>query len=97
MFICEITGKQSRIGDPRTSGFIVIDEKNPDMGSGSEKLNRIVVETRAVEYKHWDHENEEHWFSHGTEIVRELNASDEGLRLWDSWTAEQRADFLKMF
>lgn len=86
MFICEITGKYSRAGRPETETSKAI---------AAEKLNRIVVATRAVEYKHWDHENEEHWFSHGTEIVREVNATEEGLALWNSWNEEQRAAFVK--
>jgi hypothetical protein len=60
-----------------------------------EKLNKIVVQTRAREYKHWDRENEEEWFSHGTEIVREINATDEGRDIWNSLTAEEREEFVK--
>lgn len=95
MFKCQVTGKLSRRGDPRTVGFVHIDEKNPDNGSGSEKLNRIVIETRQVEYKHWDRENEEEWFSYGTEIVREINATEEGLAIWNSLSPEERAEFVK--
>lgn len=60
-----------------------------------EKLNKITVETRPREYKHWDREAEEDWFSYGTEIVREVNATDEGLQIWNSMTAEQQAAFVK--
>jgi hypothetical protein len=60
-----------------------------------EKLNKVVVATRTVEYKHWDREAEEEWFSHGSEIVKEINASDEGARLWESWTPDQQAAFAK--
>lgn len=60
-----------------------------------EKLNKIVVQTRTREYKHWDRENEEEWFSHGTEIVREINASDEGRDIWNSLTPEEREEFVK--
>jgi hypothetical protein len=60
-----------------------------------EKLNKIVVQTRAREYKHWDRENEEEWFSHGTEIVREINATDEGLAIWNDLTPEEREEFVK--
>jgi hypothetical protein len=62
-----------------------------------EKLNKIVIETRPREYKHWDREAEEEWFSHGTEIVREINASTAGLELWQSWNAEERAAFAARF
>jgi hypothetical protein len=60
-----------------------------------EKLNKIVAVTRQRQYKHFDRETEEDWFSHGTEIVLELNANEEGLRLWNGWTEEQRALWLK--
>jgi hypothetical protein len=70
------------------------DQKGEDV-RGSEKLTKIVVATRQVEYKHWDRENEEEWFSQGTEIVREINASEEGVRIWESMTPEQREAFVK--
>jgi hypothetical protein len=60
-----------------------------------DKLNKIVVETRTREYRHWDRENEEEWFSQGSEIVREINATDEGVRIWDSLSPEERQEFLK--
>ncbi len=60
-----------------------------------EKLNKIVVETRPREYKCWDRENEEEWYSQGTEIVREISASDEGVRIWDELTADEREEFVK--
>lgn len=60
-----------------------------------QKCNKVVVQTRAQTYKHWDNENEEEWFTHGTEIVREVNATEEGVRLWESWTEEERAAFVK--
>jgi hypothetical protein len=60
-----------------------------------DKLNRIVVETRSRIYEHKDPETEEKWFSYGTEIVREVNATDAGQELWNTWTAEQKAAFIK--
>jgi hypothetical protein len=60
-----------------------------------EKPNRITVETRNKTYKHWDHEAEEEWFSQGTEIVREVNASEEGTTLWQGWSEDQRAAWVK--
>lgn len=99
MYKCQVTGKLSRRGDPRVGEFYHISDVGaksaPEDVRGSEKLNKIVVETRQVEYKHWDRENEEEWFSYGTEIVREINASDEGLALWNSWTPEEREAFVK--
>lgn len=60
-----------------------------------EKLNKIVVVTRPKTYTHWDEEAEENWTSIGFEIVREINASQSGLDLWDSWSEDERAAFLK--
>jgi len=59
-----------------------------------QKLNKIVVETRLVEYEHIDRETDEKWFTKGTQIVREVNASDEGLAIWNSWSEEQRQLFV---
>ena len=60
-----------------------------------EKLNKVTVKTRAVEYRHWDREAEEVWFTRGTEIVKEVNATEEGVQLWQSFTAEEREEFVK--
>ena len=60
-----------------------------------EKLNRVVVKTRTRTYKHWDRESEEEWFSQGTEIVREVNATDEGVRIWEALTPEERESFVQ--
>lgn len=95
MYRCQVTGKLSRRGDPRIGEMQYIHEIKADDVRGSEKLNRIVVQTRQVTYKHWDRENEEEWYSHGTEIVREINASDEGVRIWESLTPEEREEFVK--
>jgi len=98
MFKCQITGKLSRRGDPRVGPLTYLHElKADDEARGSEKLNRIVIETREVQYRHWDHENEEEWFSTGTEIVQEINASDEGLAIWNSMNDDERSAFVKAF
>ena len=60
-----------------------------------EKLNKITIETRIKEYKHYDREAEEEWFTHGTEIVREVNATASGVRVWEAWNEEERAAFVK--
>lgn len=94
MFRCDITGKLSRRGDPRTGELVHINEFSADKDDrASEKPHRIVVKTRTREYKNWDRENEEEWFSYGTEIVKEVNATDEGLAIWNRMTDEQRASF----
>lgn len=95
MFRCQVTGKMSRQGDPRIGTLEYIHETSGDDSHAPEKLNRIVVATREKEYKNWDHEAEEEWFSYGTEIVREINASDEGLAIWNKMTDEQREIFVK--
>lgn len=93
MYKCDITGKLSRLGDPRIGELVHMHEIGNKDERGSEKLNKIVVRTRTREYRHWDRENEEEWFSQGTEIVREVNATDEGLAIWNSMTPEQREAF----
>lgn len=79
MYICQVTGKQSKHG---------------------EKLNKVVVATRDRNYTKWVKNEEtlkweEVFVAKGWEIVREINASQEGVQLWDSWTPEERETFLK--
>lgn len=59
-----------------------------------DKPHRIVVATRAKTYENWDYENEEKWFSYGTEIVKEVNASDDGKVIWEALSSEEKADFV---
>jgi hypothetical protein len=79
MYHCMITGKQSRPG---------------------EGCNKITVATKPRIYTRWV-KNEEtlKWeeveCGHGWEIVRQINASDEGVKLWESWSPEEREAFLK--
>lgn len=65
------------------------------MSKPLEKLQKITVQTRPMEYRQWDYEAEEAWFTQGFEIVKEINASEEGLKLWNSWTPEQQAEWAK--
>jgi hypothetical protein len=67
------------------------------LSKSGEKLNKITIETRIKEYKHWDREAEEDWFSQGTEIVREVNASQAGLDRYNSWNSEEKAAFAASF
>jgi hypothetical protein len=60
-----------------------------------EKLNKIVVETREKQYKHWDREAEEEWFTQGVEIAREVNACADGVAMWEAWSPEEKEDFRK--
>jgi hypothetical protein len=101
MFKCQITGKQSRQGDPRIGELYYVGEVKTEEGiRAPEKLNRIVVETRERVYTRWVKNEETNKYEEvesgrGWEIVREINASAEGLALWESWTPEERAVFLK--
>jgi hypothetical protein len=52
------------------------------------------VETRKREYVHTDPETDEKWSSWGTEICKEVNATAEGVALYNSWTEEQRQLFV---
>ena len=79
MYVCQITGKQSKLG---------------------EKLNKITVATRPRTYTRWVRNEETNKWEevvcgHGWEIVREINASQEGVQMWESWTPEERLVFLK--
>ncbi|HEY5268383.1 MAG TPA: hypothetical protein VII94_04590 [Candidatus Saccharimonadales bacterium] len=79
MYKCMITGEMSEPGD---------------------KLNKIVAGTRERVYTRWVRNEEtnkweEVFVSRGWEITRELNATDDGVKLWESYTSEERAAFLK--
>jgi len=60
-----------------------------------DKINKITVETRHQTYTNWDREKEEEWTSTGTEIVREINATQAGVELWNSWSKEEQESFIK--
>jgi len=60
-----------------------------------EGLNKIVVGKRQRVYKNWDHEREETWESLGWEITREINATDEGILMWNEMTPEEQERFVK--
>lgn len=79
MYRCQVTGELSKLGD---------------------KLNKIVVGTRERVYTRWVRNEEtnkweEVFVSRGWEITRELNATDEGVKLWESYTPDERVAFLK--
>lgn len=81
MFRCEITGKLSKTG---------------------EKLHKVVVSTRQREYREWVYNedtrrSEELVVGHGWEIVRELNASEEGEAAWNAMTPEDQSVWVKRF
>jgi len=79
MYVCQITGKQSKPGD---------------------KPSKVTVATRERDYTRWVRNEEtnkweEVFVSRGWEIVKEISVSQEGLDLWNSWSADDRALFLK--
>lgn len=81
MYYCQVTNELSKPG---------------------EKLNKIVIEQRERIYKEriFNEETrkmEDVIIGYGWEIVREINASDEGLRLWSTMDADERSHFVKRF
>jgi hypothetical protein len=79
MFICQVTGKHSERG---------------------EACNKIVVATRERVYtKRVKNEDTNKWedveVGRGWEIVREINASEEGVQVWNELTPEERTMFVK--
>jgi len=79
MYKCIITGKMSRSG---------------------EKMNKIVVATRSRVYKEtFRNEDTREWetvdVGYGWEIVKEITASDSGVKLWNSMTPDERNAFAK--
>lgn len=78
MFICQITGLNSQL---------------------NEKPNKIVIETRPRTYtRRFKNEETREWETHevatGTEIVKEIIATDAGLREWNEMSPDQQADFV---
>jgi hypothetical protein len=64
-----------------------------------EKCNKLVVETRPRTYAVRERNMETGYWEDfdvgtGSEIVKEVNASDEGVKVWNSWDTEQKALFL---
>jgi hypothetical protein len=72
------------------------------MSKSGEKLHKVVVSTRQREYKEWVYNedtrrSEELVVGHGWEIVRELNASEEGEAVWTAMTPEAQAAWVKRY
>lgn len=58
---------------------------------------KLVIETRQRTYKNWDRDAEENWESFGTEIVKEVNVTEEGLAAWNAMSDEERVLFKKKY
>lgn len=101
MYRCEITGKLSRQGDPRTGELYHVGENKTDEDiRAPEKLNRIVIATRDRTYTRWVRNEEtnkweEVFVAKGTEIVKEINVCQEGLDLWNGWSPTQQLSWTK--
>jgi hypothetical protein len=82
MFYCQITKKMSRLGEAQ---------------------HKVVLEKRSKDYHNWrllDEEDDDFsWVkvAEGWEIAKECCATEEGVLLWQSWTPEQQAAFVKDF
>jgi hypothetical protein len=79
MFYCQVTNRLSKSG---------------------EKVNKLVVATRERTYfQKFRNEETGEWedveVGHGWEIVKEIDASDEGARLFNAMTPEDRDLFCK--
>jgi len=70
------------------------------MSLPGEKCNKIVVARRDKVYTGWFRNEEtnkweEREVGRGWEIVKEINAVDSGVELWNSWPESERALFVK--
>ena len=79
MYYCKVTGKMSAEG---------------------EKLNKIVIATREKTYHRWVRDEDTKRWSEiecgtGFETVKEIDATNEGVALYESWTPEEKAAFIK--
>lgn len=65
-----------------------------------EKMNKIVVSTRSRVYQQkFRNEDTREWetvdVGYGWEIVKEISASDSGVKIWNSMTPDERNEFAK--
>lgn len=58
-------------------------------------MNKLVIETRVKKYQNWDRGREEWFETFGSEIVKEVSVSDEGLAEWNVMSEAER-ESLKM-
>ena len=79
MYYCAITGKLSK---------------------PCEKLHKIVVETRTKSYLKWVYDEESRRYNQvdggtGYETVKEIDVSEEGLRVWTGANDDERAAIVR--
>lgn len=64
-----------------------------------EAQHKITMEKRDKDYSAWRENDDEDWefvkVSSGWEIAREVSATEEGLKLWESWSPSQQEAFIK--
>lgn len=77
MYVCQITGKQSKLGEKLNKITVATRPRTYTRWVRNEETNK------------W----EEVFVSRGTEIVQEVNACEEGLALWNSWDEQDRRAF----
>jgi hypothetical protein len=94
MYVCQVTGKQSKPGEGCNKVTIATRERvytrwirNDDKAEG---ISRELILGESADRK-WL----EVFVGRGWEIVREINASQEGVQLWNSWSPEEREVFVK--
>lgn len=78
MFYCQITKTNSK---------------------SNEKCHKVVIATRErvyteMVYNEETRQDEELEVARGWEIVREINATERGVALWDNWTPDERKNFV---
>lgn len=66
-----------------------------------EAQHKVVVSKRTKEYSAWRENDDEEWefvkVSSGWEIAKEISATEEGLKLWESWSPTEQENFVKSF
>lgn len=62
-----------------------------------EGMNKLVVATRVKKYQNWDRNREEYFDTFGTEIVKEVSVSEEGMLEWNVMTDSEKELFKKRF
>lgn len=94
MYVCQITGKQSKHGEKLNKVVVATRERVYTRWVRNDE-NAANISSELIV----DHSRDNKWLevfvAKGWEIVRELNASQEGVDLWASWTHEEREMFLK--
>lgn len=104
MYKCQVTGKFSKKGDSTAIPPVAGEKLHKIVVETRERTytkwvrndeNAANISSDLVVNHSQDNKWLEVVIGRGWEIVREINATAEGVRLWESWTPEERAEFLK--